>query len=270
MNPNLIYDVGMHVGADTDFYLKKGFSVVAIEANPALVAHCKERFAPEITKGQLQIVDRAISPSTGAIEFYVDEENDLWGTADPEWKKRFEKLGHTGDIIEVQAATMKEIIREYGIPYYMKIDIEGYDILCLQGLEGEPETPKHVSIESSATSFETTAEQLSLLKRLGYTKFKMVLQNDVPKQRCPRPAREGAYVDYQFKSSTSGLFGEELPGRWLSFDEAIGAYKRFYRKVDFIGPHTGVFRHVKNKFVNRVLGRLFYPGAGWYDTHASY
>ena len=29
---NLIYDVGLHKGEDSEFYLKKGFRVVAIEA----------------------------------------------------------------------------------------------------------------------------------------------------------------------------------------------------------------------------------------------
>lgn len=37
MNNSLIIDVGMHTGRDTEFYLKKGFNVVAIEANPELV-----------------------------------------------------------------------------------------------------------------------------------------------------------------------------------------------------------------------------------------
>ncbi len=32
----LIYDVGMHNGADTDYYLKKGAKVVSIEADPQL------------------------------------------------------------------------------------------------------------------------------------------------------------------------------------------------------------------------------------------
>ena len=34
---NLIFDIGMHIGQDTEFYLKKGFCVVAVEANPKLV-----------------------------------------------------------------------------------------------------------------------------------------------------------------------------------------------------------------------------------------
>lgn len=33
-NENLIYDVGLHLGEDTNFYLKNVFRVVAFEANP--------------------------------------------------------------------------------------------------------------------------------------------------------------------------------------------------------------------------------------------
>jgi hypothetical protein len=33
---DLIYDIGLHKGEDSEFYLKKGFRVVAIEALPSL------------------------------------------------------------------------------------------------------------------------------------------------------------------------------------------------------------------------------------------
>jgi hypothetical protein len=36
---NLIFDMGLHKGEDTDFYLRKGFDVVAFEANPFLIEH---------------------------------------------------------------------------------------------------------------------------------------------------------------------------------------------------------------------------------------
>ena len=32
----VIFDLGMHNGDDTAFYLSRGFNVVALEANPAL------------------------------------------------------------------------------------------------------------------------------------------------------------------------------------------------------------------------------------------
>jgi predicted RNA methylase len=43
-----IYDIGMHSGRDTGFYLKKGFKVVAIEADPKHVQNGKEKFKSEI------------------------------------------------------------------------------------------------------------------------------------------------------------------------------------------------------------------------------
>jgi hypothetical protein len=49
----LIYDIGMHNGADTEFYLRKGFDVIAIEANPDCVAHVRKRFEAEISAGRL-------------------------------------------------------------------------------------------------------------------------------------------------------------------------------------------------------------------------
>ena len=47
---NLIFDVGMHKGEDTDFYLNKGFYIVGFEADPELIVFCKNRFKNEIEK----------------------------------------------------------------------------------------------------------------------------------------------------------------------------------------------------------------------------
>ena len=40
-------------------------------------------------------------------------------------------------------------------------------------------------------------------------------------QQPPLPAREGTYVGHQFEFDATGLFGEESPGSWLSYGEAI-------------------------------------------------
>ena len=60
MSGRLIYDVGMHRGEDTDFYLKRGHRVVGVEANPNLVVELKARFRSEIGSGQLRIIDKAV------------------------------------------------------------------------------------------------------------------------------------------------------------------------------------------------------------------
>jgi hypothetical protein len=56
-NTSLIFDIGCHEGQDSDFYLRKGFTVVAVEANPALCVQLKQRFSQEIEDGQFTLVE---------------------------------------------------------------------------------------------------------------------------------------------------------------------------------------------------------------------
>ena len=62
---NLIYDLGMHKGEDSELYLSKGFSVVAVEASQSLCELVKERLKKSLDLGNLRIVHTAISNSDG-------------------------------------------------------------------------------------------------------------------------------------------------------------------------------------------------------------
>ena len=65
MEHDLIYDIGMHNGDDTAFYVSQGYRVVAVEADPAQAEVGRRRFAAEIAKGQVHIVEAAIGPNHG-------------------------------------------------------------------------------------------------------------------------------------------------------------------------------------------------------------
>jgi len=80
MNESLIFDVGMHTGEDTEFYLKKGFEVVAIEANPELVKHARSRFRDALSNKKLTLYDVAVADYEGEIDFYINSQHDDWGT----------------------------------------------------------------------------------------------------------------------------------------------------------------------------------------------
>ena len=82
MDERVIIDVGMHNGTDTDFYLKKGFRVIAVEANPRLVEKARDRFAAEIASGRLEILEGAITDREGDVEFWVNLDQDLWSAVD--------------------------------------------------------------------------------------------------------------------------------------------------------------------------------------------
>ena len=61
-NNRLVIDVGMNDGSDTAYYLHCGCRVIAIEANPQLVAAANLRFSHEIAEGMLAVLNLGIAP----------------------------------------------------------------------------------------------------------------------------------------------------------------------------------------------------------------
>jgi FkbM family methyltransferase len=222
MQQNLVYDIGMHKGEDAAFYLAKGFEVVGIEANPELCQHVEQHLSS--LRKRLHIVNAAIHDQTGKTSFFVNDRVSVWGTTQRQWAERNERLGTVSREISVPAITLQDVIGTYGMPYYMKIDIEGSDTMCLDALRDFAERPPFLSIES-ATTFEGVFAELSKLHELGYRRFNLVPQHTVPRQTCPNPPVEGAYVEHKFSFGSSGLFGRELPGEWLTLEQTFDRFR---------------------------------------------
>ena len=150
--PDLVFDVGMHRGEDTRYYLRKGFRVVAFEANPELVAAAHREFATEIAGGRLRIVSGAITAEgRDSVPFYVHSRMSLWGTTAARQAGRNAVMG-TSARITVPAVDFARCLREHGVPHYLKSDIESADMVCLEGLlEIEPQhRPRYTSIEAES------------------------------------------------------------------------------------------------------------------------
>ena len=95
MEKDLIYDVGLHNGDDTAYYLSKGYRVVAIEADPALVEQAHARFDKEIKRGRLTLLNVAIGPQEGMAHFWVCDEWSEWNSFDKAVASRMGKKHHT-------------------------------------------------------------------------------------------------------------------------------------------------------------------------------
>jgi FkbM family methyltransferase len=200
-----IFDVGMHDGQDAAFYMHRGFRVVSVDANPTLCGRAKEQFAEQIRSGQLTILNVAIADEEGERDFYVNLHDDHWSSLDPEWGQRKGRF----KTIKVRTMRFESLIAAYGVPYYLKIDIEGGDLTVLRQLANISEKPRFISVE------EHQLDYFPLLWSLGYRGFKIVNQGLVQYQDYP---------DWKFQPGTSGPFGNEAPGQWLPFGDAIMDY----------------------------------------------
>src|SRR5450432_793339 len=128
MKPKTIFDVGMNNGDDTAYYLHRGFDVVAIEANPNLVDKVKIRFREAIKNGRLTILNVGIAEEDGTIPFWICDDHSEWSSFHRNVASRDNSAHHE---IPIRSRRFDSILKEFGMPYYLKVDIEGNDQLCL-------------------------------------------------------------------------------------------------------------------------------------------
>ncbi len=271
---DLIFDVGCNNGDDTDFYLRKGFRVVAIDADRDLCHQVSRRFAAEITTGRCEVIYGAVGERTGdLVDFYVCDRPD-WNTCDPAFVERNEKAGVAYRTVSVPTINVAELMEARGVPYYLKIDVEGADTIPLKTMVGRKVVPAYTSVEIAQHDLAEGLEQIRLLKSLGYTGFNFFNQGMRGLIRAPNPALEGKYADFDAKTVTTGLFGKELGGRWMDLAAAerrfAGIHERYvlfrdnklYSKNGMFGGT--LLSKVHNRFRRHLLG----DPVAWYELHA--
>jgi FkbM family methyltransferase len=257
---DLVFDVGMHRGEDTEHYLTRGFRVVAIEANPALVAATRERFADAISAGRLTVVGAAVAEEPGVVELAVSDEITIWSSLDPAFIARNRAGGTQYRKVEVPAVCFGDLLAEYGVPHYLKVDIEGSDMLCVRALHDLHERPDYVSIESSVTSPrsgpQAVFDELAELWTLGYRAFSYVDQS-----------RYGQ-VDSRFARGSSGPFGEEIPGRWAPIGPTLARAAALSLHFQFAGYGSRLGETVPSRIYRKFREDVLHRPLGWYDLHA--
>lgn len=266
--PKLIFDIGAHKGDDTFFYLQFGYHVLAIEANPGLVAQLKQRFKKEIAAGELQIINCLIAAEDNQQHiFFLNSDSSK------------SSVYGSGDSIYVGTRTLASLIEENGIPFYCKVDIEGSDITAIRSLRIDT-VPEYISVEISGNNLSdllnnkdslfTTIDQLHAL---GYKYYKLVDQESLSildnRSFYIHKLQLGYRLKIKFlrfffadnktkilkrfglnsEAELSGHFGEELEGKWFTYQES--------RKL--INFHFQ--QYIK---VNKNISHIF-----WVDIHAA-
>lgn len=242
ISSELIIDLGFHNGDDTGFYLAKGFRVVAVEANPGLVDYGQSRFKDEIKAGRLILLHKAVSGTFGQVTFHLHSSKTEWSSC---LLSMAESDGTASTPVTVESTDLLELIKKYGVPHYLKVDVEGCDVFVAKQLSLCATKPKYVSFETSRKEYPGI---FSFLHVAGYSRFQLVNQAINKYRQKPSRNAEGKDVSYPFSEFSSGYFGGDLPEEgWLTFDEAIT-------------------RYVMYKELKRIDNVEL--GLGWVDVHA--
>lgn len=263
MERDVVFDIGAYKGEDTAYYLRRGFRVLAVEANPESAEFCRQRFHAEIRAGRLVLLNQGIAAEEGPVTFFLSEGNQgRWSSLYPALASRENVAARP---VTVQATSLRSLVREYGVPFYLKVDIQGAEHLCLRDIDGV-DAPRYVSFYAN----EGRLEDLFLVARAGYTRFKLIDQLTF-RQAVPPPLHSVALaasvvtraakdrlrqlpglsetvrfmrrvsttnggnqersIAPEFSISSSGPMAEETDGPWRSVEEVAYAWLYYVRET---------------------------------------
>lgn len=136
-NVNLIFDIGANGGDKADRFLRMGAKVICVEPDEYCCDTLKKRFRNKLNR--LTIVNKAVSDSVETRTFYAFKEGSAYNTLSEKWATEVGQRVQNTDISEaqkheVQTITIDSLILINGLPDLIKIDIEGYEINALRGL----------------------------------------------------------------------------------------------------------------------------------------
>lgn len=199
----------MNNGDDLPYYLAKGTKVVGVEANHSLCDSVREKWSDEVRSGRLILENVVLSAAEdeGEVDFYVHKTNHVLS--------RFPRPCDES-VADFEAARVRQrlpssIVRQYGAPHYIKLDLEHYDQMVLQELFSKDIYPRYISSEVH------DAGVLQLMMQAGYTYFSLVNGPDVPEHYRDLSFlnAHGAQQSFSFPLHSAGPFGKDLRFPWL-------------------------------------------------------
>jgi FkbM family methyltransferase len=238
---SLVFDFGFYNGADSTAYLTAGLKVVAVEADPTLVkaAQAHAQLHAWMASGQLKLLNVAIAPDSNVAptKFFMNK-------CTQEWNSFYSSIGCRGctpphvetpdacTAVPVRATTCADVLEQYGVPQYFKLDIEGAESGCYKALSVLPEMVRPMFISGEVGDVEI----IETFQRLGYKSFKLVKQSS---------GVTGAWGNGALDCRTGNL--------WRSY---LGAKQELHNML------------TKKAAPNDICpGSLV--GGNWYDLHAS-
>lgn len=165
-----IFDVGANHGAKAEVFLRLGARVVAVEPDKANQQILKEKFLQyRLIPKPVFIVGKALSDKNAVETMWVDEPGSAKNTLSHKWVETLrsddDRFGHRlnfGHCTHVETTTLEELIAVQGLPFFVKIDVEGHETSVLKGLH---RPVPYLSFEVNLPEFKS--EGLECINRLA-------------------------------------------------------------------------------------------------------
>jgi FkbM family methyltransferase len=165
----LIFDIGFNHGNFTKEVLSiyPNSKVVGVEGHPMYEMLFRQNPISnvEFIAGVVSDVD------SDEMSMYLCDSNPGINSINPKWIDAIRHqyfFNNTKREIKVKSYTIDTLVRRYGNPDIIKLDIEGAELFAIRGMSKKSET---ILFEWCEEFFDDTIYCVKLLKDLGYTRF---------------------------------------------------------------------------------------------------
>lgn len=165
-NSPLIFDVGANYGNRVKIFLRIGAKVIAIEPQPQCAASLRSTFNQS---DNVVVIEKALGASINeAVSLHTGGPSTI-ASMSTSWIAAVKRSGRFSEFswdekVDVSMTTLDQLIGDYGVPDFIKIDVEGYELEVLKGLNTAVSA---VSIEFTPEFRMAAIDGCSHLARLG-------------------------------------------------------------------------------------------------------
>ena len=124
---DLVFDIGANIGDITRVFLEMGCRVVAVEPQAEIAEHIP---------AEAEIVVAAVGATAGMGTLHAVAANPALSSMRHDIAETALTFNGSWTSVErgVEVVTMDQLIEEYGVPVFAKIDVEGFELEVLNGL----------------------------------------------------------------------------------------------------------------------------------------
>lgn len=130
---DIFFDVGANLGNRIEPLIGEQIKIIAVEPQSKCAKFLKKKYGVKIT-----IVEKGLSDKEGHQEFFISTMHTI-SSFSKDWvdsvkaSKRFPEF-EWNTKISVPMTTLDNLIKEFGRPTFIKIDVEGFESIVLKGL----------------------------------------------------------------------------------------------------------------------------------------